>query len=300
MKIFIEIEKKTLTSEYPVEVKTTQSMTLKNVGSASSARSSGKAGYKFLSGGNIYSSKPFFGFEQHSVGVNAALVASSEDLGQASVVANHYEDIEILIHPTGSNQIEIIAKKPFTYVMLKDLIASRVRIVNKSSGQSSTVDLLDQQLSGFAGESIYRTELLIPVNGVMDSTGTYRGWVNIFQWMSVRQVGKIKVGNLLTLGEIDYGITESIIDYSSKDYNVFGDISIIERGFSSEVSFSIKAGVLSTRIISGLFEDLINKSTVFALDNGRIVFGYLVKYNVVYDKLGESVISVVLESKIQN
>jgi hypothetical protein len=84
-------------------------------------------------------------------------------------------------------------------------------------------------------------------------------------------IGAFKPGTLHNIGDTQYGATVGILDFSKKDRDVFGRVSVLERDYSKRASFSVMTEKLGFNRIFRLLASLRATPCVYI---GTEEFGY--------------------------
>lgn len=98
-------------------------------------------------------------------------------------------------------------------------------------------------------------------------------------------VGEIVFGNTVNLGETVYGTSTSILDFSTKDTDTFGNFEVLERGFQDEVNFQFNLFTQNTNKVKQLLASRRAKPTVYFSDfdqeeYGLVAYGYYEDFDI--------------------
>jgi hypothetical protein len=108
---------------------------------------------------------------------------------------------------------------------------------------------------------------------------------------STVRVGEIALGYVEVLGETEYGTQLSILDFSTKDTDTFGNFTIVERVFQNEVNFNFHlatttAGKVKRKLAARrakptvYFADFITGPTDICLTTGSFAYGYYEDFDI--------------------
>ena len=96
------------------------------------------------------------------------------------------------------------------------------------------------------------------------------------------KVGQIAAGRTTTIGTTEWGAGIGLNDYSRKDSDVFGNVYIVERGFSRLASFPIGVDAKKARRVQRKMEDFRATPAVWIGDDraeyALIIYGFYKSY----------------------
>lgn len=134
-------------------------------------------------------------------------------------------------------------------------------------------------------------------NVYMDETMYLQIAVNSFGSDLVR-CGEIIIGMPVELGEVSPGTETSILDFSTKDTDIFGNVSIVERAFVDTTKFRFTFLTSETRRIKYQLAQIRASPACFYISEGQeekgvLVFGFYQDFRMVVNSVSsEGVIEV--------
>lgn len=132
--------------------------------------------------------------------------------------------------------------------------------------------------------------------------GTYGSIeIDIAKPGGIAQVGALILGKAAVLGEAIYGTSVGITDYSRKDRDDFGNVVIVERGYSKRADFDV---IVQTNMVSQV-QRLLSKYRAKPLVwigeasyQSTILYGYYKEFNLVISGPTASDCSISVEGLI--
>jgi hypothetical protein len=101
---------------------------------------------------------------------------------------------------------------------------------------------------------------------------------------SPAKVGEIVFGNQKTLGFTNYGTSVSIQDYSTKDTDAFGNVTITERRFAQLIDYDVKVFTSDVRSVQRTLSEYRSTPIVYSgTDDGAygdLVYGYYRNFGI--------------------
>jgi hypothetical protein len=104
------------------------------------------------------------------------------------------------------------------------------------------------------------------------------------------------------IGHCLYGVDVGIVDYSRKERDTFGEITLIERGYSDVVSYPVE---INTADIAQIKNLLASKRAIQATYVGSLdvsvteVSGYLAQFDITYDNWKTSTLTLEVEGELR-
>ena len=112
----------------------------------------------------------------------------------------------------------------------------------------------------------------------------------------------------VTIGECLYGAEVSIVDYSRKDREFDGSITLIERGYTDYVSFKVRVPsanvsavrslLASKRATSAVYVGQSNTEALGGVSDAVTVTGYLNSFSLSIDSFEFSTLSLEVEGEV--
>lgn len=128
---------------------------------------------------------------------------------------------------------------------------------------------------------------------------------NAYVEVSINKPGGIAKCGTMILGKanlvgngINYGAGVGIIDYSTKEKNVFGDSSVIERNFAKRANFTIQIENSEVDSLINLLTDLRAKPTLYVGSSrftSTAIYGFYKEFNVLLSYVQNSICEITLE-----
>lgn len=106
----------------------------------------------------------------------------------------------------------------------------------------------------------------------------------------------------ISIGKCLYGTEVSIIDYSRKERDEFGNITVIQRGYSDAVSFSVEIDTENASAVKAILAACRAISVEYTGDTGldvTTVTGYLNQFSITIDNFKTSTLSLEVEGEVQ-
>jgi hypothetical protein len=98
------------------------------------------------------------------------------------------------------------------------------------------------------------------------------------------KVGEVIIGKQRTLGVTNYGTSVSIIDYSVKATDDFGNTVITTRAYSKRADYDVTVETASVAAVQKALADIRTTPTVFIGDENKpetVVYGFYKQFNIV-------------------
>ena len=114
-------------------------------------------------------------------------------------------------------------------------------------------------------------------------------------------LGEFIFGSLTDLGQVQYGLTAGIVDYSRKDTDEFGNVSLVERPFSKRLSCEFFVDNFRINRVQQLLISLRAKPSVWvATDNptfeeAAIIYGFYRDFSLKIAYPNHSIYSIEIE-----
>lgn len=115
------------------------------------------------------------------------------------------------------------------------------------------------------------------------------------------KIGEMIVGKQRDLGVTNFGTSVSIIDYSVKNTDEFGNTIITQRAFSKRADYDVTVETGSVAAIQRALADIRTTPTVFVGDENRsetVVYGFYKQFNIVLSTPSVSDCSIEVEGLV--
>lgn len=113
--------------------------------------------------------------------------------------------------------------------------------------------------------------------------------------------GSLVAGVAKILGDTEFGFTTGIIDRSKKDEDVYGNISILERGYSNKASFSVTLDNANVVSVQRLLGDYRGKAALY-IGTGRysntFLYGLFRDFSIVVQTPVQATLAIECENLI--
>ncbi len=190
---------------------------------------------------------------------------------------------------------------PFDTVALLNVNASGVRTFFQTSFGVSTYDqtismiddkeIIDAWTYCFADANFHNNVVFENIDGWGTANDSWL-LIEIFltgAWASDHKakVGEVVVGLALDIGETHAGVSMDLVDYSRKEFDAFGNATLVKRAYSDNASFEVE--VLSARrsrvqaLIKGLrATPCVWYPTAADANDGIIIYGFPSSFGITY------------------
>lgn len=115
------------------------------------------------------------------------------------------------------------------------------------------------------------------------------------------QVGEVVIGRQRTLGVSNFGTSVSIIDYSIKSTDDFGNTVIVQRAYSKRADYEVTVETNAIASVQKALADIRTTPTVFIGDGNRpetVVYGFYKQFNIVLSTPSISDCSIEVEGLV--
>lgn len=110
------------------------------------------------------------------------------------------------------------------------------------------------------------------------------------------EVGEIILGRAVRIGELQYGSSAGLADYSTKEFDLFGDPYIVERGYNDTFQYDVWMDAKQTYNIKKLLTQFRAKPLVYVGNpeyQETVIYGFYKNLNAVLEDV--SISSMLLE-----
>lgn len=115
------------------------------------------------------------------------------------------------------------------------------------------------------------------------------------------KVGEVVIGRQRTLGVSNFGTSVSIIDFSVKSTDDFGNTVIVQRAYSKRADYDVTVNTSSVAAVQKSLADIRTTPTVFVGDENRpetVVYGFYKQFNIVLSTPSISDCSIEVEGLV--
>jgi len=115
------------------------------------------------------------------------------------------------------------------------------------------------------------------------------------------KVGEVVIGKQRTLGVTNFGSSVSILDYSVKSTDDFGNTIIVQRAYSKRADYDVTVETSSVAAVQKALADIRTTPTVFVGDQNRpetVVYGFYKQFNIVLSTPSISDCSIEVEGLV--
>ena len=115
------------------------------------------------------------------------------------------------------------------------------------------------------------------------------------------KVGEVVIGKQRNLGVTNFGTSVSIIDYSVKSTDDFGNTIIVQRAYSKRADYDVTVNTSSVAAVQKALADIRTTPTVFVGDQNRpetVVYGFYKQFNIVLSTPSISDCSIEVEGLV--
>jgi hypothetical protein len=192
-------------------------------------------------------------------------------------------------------------------VAMLNLRAASVRVI-MTNGTEGVVYDRSENLSSTVGINNWYSWYFSPIvrqRGILFSDlPTYQDTelnVIITDIDNMAEIGALVVGNSTLFGVTQYGMNVGIIDFSIKQRDTFGNISVIERGFSRRTSLTVWAENSLVDEIVNVLSDIRAKPAVYEGSEqfgSSLVYGFYRDFDVAVEMPTASLLDITIEGLI--
>ena len=115
------------------------------------------------------------------------------------------------------------------------------------------------------------------------------------------KVGEVVIGKQRNLGVTNFGTSVSIIDYSVKSTDDFGNTVIVQRAYSKRADYDVTVNTSAVAAVQKALADIRTTPTVFVGDPNRpetVVYGFYKQFNIVLSTPSISDCSIEVEGLV--
>lgn len=115
------------------------------------------------------------------------------------------------------------------------------------------------------------------------------------------KVGEVVIGKQRSLGVTNFGTSVSILDYSVKSTDDFGNTIIVQRAYSKRADYDVTVNTSSVAAVQKALADIRTTPTVFVGDQNRpetVVYGFYKQFNIVLSTPSISDCSIEVEGLV--
>jgi hypothetical protein len=115
------------------------------------------------------------------------------------------------------------------------------------------------------------------------------------------KIGEVVIGKQRGLGVTNFGTSVSIIDYSVKSTDDFGNTIIVQRAYSKRADYDVTVNTSSVAAVQKALADIRTTPTVFVGDENRpetVVYGFYKQFNIVLSTPSISDCSIEVEGLV--
>ena len=115
------------------------------------------------------------------------------------------------------------------------------------------------------------------------------------------KVGEVVIGKQRTIGVSNFGTSVSIIDYSVKSTDDFGNTVIVQRAYSKRADYDVTVETGAVAAVQKALADIRTTPTVFIGDENRpetVVYGFYKQFNIVLSTPSISDCSIEVEGLV--
>lgn len=115
------------------------------------------------------------------------------------------------------------------------------------------------------------------------------------------KVGEVVIGKQRTIGVSNFGTSVSIIDYSVKSTDDFGNTIITQRAYSKRADYDVTVETAAVAAVQKALADIRTTPTVFIGDEDRpetVVYGFYKQFNIVLSTPSISDCSIEVEGLV--
>lgn len=115
------------------------------------------------------------------------------------------------------------------------------------------------------------------------------------------KVGEVVIGRQRTIGVSNFGTSVSIIDFSVKSTDDFGNTVIVQRAYSKRADYDVTVNTSSVAAVQKSLADIRTTPTVFIGDENRpetVIYGFYKQFNIVLSTPSISDCSIEVEGLV--
>lgn len=115
------------------------------------------------------------------------------------------------------------------------------------------------------------------------------------------KVGEVVIGKQRRIGVTNFGSSVSILDYSVKSTDDFGNTVIVQRAYSKRADYDVTVNTSSVAAVQKALADIRTTPTVFVGDENRpetVVYGFYKQFNIVLSTPSISDCSIEVEGLV--
>lgn len=115
------------------------------------------------------------------------------------------------------------------------------------------------------------------------------------------KVGEVVIGKQRRIGVTNFGSSVSILDYSIKSTDDFGNTIIVQRAYSKRADYDVTVDTSSVAAVQKALADIRTTPTVFVGDQNRpetVVYGFYKQFNIVLSTPSISDCSIEVEGLV--
>lgn len=115
------------------------------------------------------------------------------------------------------------------------------------------------------------------------------------------KVGEVVIGKQRSIGVTNFGSSVSILDYSVKSTDDFGNTIIVQRAYSKRADYDVTVNTASVAAVQKALADIRTTPTVFVGDQNRpetVVYGFYKQFNIVLSTPSISDCSIEVEGLV--
>jgi hypothetical protein len=235
-------------------------------------------------------------------------ILSGSPLGSAELVvllALQTEHLQLLSDgPLGSTDL-LIEKRPVLEIsILSSGPIGSTNLTLKKQNPAHTRTLSD---SPFTGDSwlkvVFPVEATIEATGPLGRTkllatnGTLQPFDSTYQFAIANPDGT----HPITLGVCLYGTSLGIIDYSRKERDEFGNITVIERGYTDTVRYQVSIRTSDAEVVRRILASKRGRLTKYigaTEDSATTVVGYLSQFSLRVEEFMDSSLELEVEGQV--
>jgi hypothetical protein len=119
--------------------------------------------------------------------------------------------------------------------------------------------------------------------------------------VSDAKIGELVIGKQRTIGVSNFGTSVSIIDYSVKSTDDFGNTVITTRAYSKRADYDVTVETAAVAAVQKALADIRTTPTVFIGDEDRpetVVYGFYKQFNIVLSTPSISDCSIEVEGLV--
>ncbi len=191
-----------------------------------------------------------------------------------------------------------------SYLYLYNLVADSVRMVIRdytgtvvsdktdSLLYAQTTDIWEYMYASNLQKTEYFTKFTVAYGATLELTINYSG--------QSAKVGMIVLGTAYSLGATGAEFDAGILDYSAKNADAFGNVSLVERGYVKDTNFTLYVENSAVNEVFSRLALVRAKPTLFVADNAgaiypALVYGFPRDFRLMYSKSDYQVFNLKIE-----